>query len=273
MRTPMIQAVTIDLWGTLLIDSPAADERYRRERVLRIAEALIDHGIEVPIAALTKGYEESRRQLVRVWRDLRDVPVERHLTLLLQAVDAALPGRLDAACLAEVVWAYASPALDVPPPFDPGAAAALEALAQRGIPVCLVSNTLRTPGTVLRRILDNAGLHDAFVGMMFSDECGFRKPDPAIFQGALKHLGVAAQHVVHVGDDAKLDVEGAHRSGMRAIQVGDGRWGDSDQTSSSVPDAVIQSLSGLAAALDGLGMSSGPSRAELSILTQAAGHR
>jgi len=79
--------------------------------------------------------------------------------------------------------------------------------------------------------------------------------------------------VVHVGDDAKLDVEGAHRSGMRAIQVGDGRWGDSDQTSSSVPDAVIQSLSGLAAAIDGLGMSSGPSRAELSILTQAAGHR
>jgi putative hydrolase of the HAD superfamily len=273
MRTPIIQAVTLDLWGTLFIDSPAADERYRRERVLRIAEALIDHGIEVPIEALTKGYEESRRQLVRVWRELRDVPVERHLTLLLQAVDAALPGRLDAACMAEVVWAYASPALDVPPPFDPGAAAALETLAERGIAVCLVSNTLRTPGTILRRILGNAGLRDAFAGMVFSDECGFRKPNPAIFHCALAQLGVAAEHAVHVGDDTKLDVEGAHRAGMPAIQVGDGRWGEGDLTSSSVPDAVIQSLSGLAAAVDGLERTPDSPRAEPSILTQAAGHR
>ena len=33
----MIKAVTIDLWGTLVVDSPATDERYRRERLAGLA--------------------------------------------------------------------------------------------------------------------------------------------------------------------------------------------------------------------------------------------
>src|SRR3972149_7582958 len=37
MGNPVIKAVTMDLWGTLLLDSPAADERYRRERLPRPA--------------------------------------------------------------------------------------------------------------------------------------------------------------------------------------------------------------------------------------------
>jgi len=273
MRNSLIKAVTIDLWGTLLLDSPSADERYRRERLVRIAEALAERGIEVPIATLARGYEESRRQLVRVWREMRDVPVERHATLLLQAVDAALPGRLDAAGLAAVAWAYASPALDAPPSIDPGAAAAFEALAERGIAVCLVSNTMRTPGAVLRRILDNAGVSDAFAGMVFSDECGIRKPNPAIFHCALRKLGVAARDTVHVGDDPRLDVEGAHLANMRVIQTGDGPHLDGGQSFPNVPDAFIEGLSGLPAAVDWLDTLSNPLRAAPTFSTQIAGHR
>ena len=106
MGNPVIKAVTMDLWGTLLLDSPAADERYRRERLVRIAEVLAERGIEVPIPALARGYEESRRQLVKIWREMRDVPVEKHVALLLHAVDAALPGRLDADALAEIGRAH-----------------------------------------------------------------------------------------------------------------------------------------------------------------------
>jgi putative hydrolase of the HAD superfamily len=236
----------MDLWGTLLLDSPAADERYRRERLVRISEVLAERGIELPIPALARGYEESRRQLTKVWREMRDVPVERHATLLLQAVDVALPGRLGAGGLAAVTCAYASPALDAPPSLDPGAASALEALKERGIAVCLVSNTLRTPGAVLRRILTNEGLLDAFTGMVFSDECGIRKPASGIFHEALRLLGVAAQHAVHVGDDVRLDVEGARLANMRVIHVGDG-W-----ACNNAPDASIQGLSELPEAVDWL---------------------
>jgi putative hydrolase of the HAD superfamily len=273
MRIPLIKAVTIDLWGTLLIDSPAADERYRRERIVRIAETLEDRGIQVPMAALARGYEESLRQLVRVWREMRDVPVERHATLLLQAVDAALPGRLDEVGLAEVAWAYASPALDAPPPVDPGAAAALETLAARGIAVCLVSNTMRTPGTVVRRFLEKAGLDHAFAGMVFSDECGFRKPNPAIFRCALRLLGVSARDAVHVGDDARLDVEGGHLSNMRVIQVGDGRQLDGGLPFPNIADAYIEGLSELPAAVEQLETLANPSFIAPTFSVQIAGHR
>jgi putative hydrolase of the HAD superfamily len=273
MRNPLIKAVTIDFWGTLLLDSPSADERYRRERIVRIAETLYDRGIDVPMASLARAYEESLRQLVRVWRGMRDVPVERHATLLLQAVDPALPGRLDAAGLAEVAWAYASPALDAPPPVDPGAAAALEALADRGISVCLVSNTLRTPGAVLRRILEKAGLDHAFAGMVFSDECGLRKPNPAIFRCALKLLGVSARDAVHVGDDARLDVEGAHLANMRVIQVGGGRQLDGGLPFPNIADAYIEGLSELPAAVDQLETLASPSMTEPTFSAQIAGHR
>jgi HAD superfamily hydrolase (TIGR01509 family) len=273
MQIPEIRAVTIDLWGTLFLDSPAADERYRRERLVRIAETLAERDIKVPIASLARGYEESRRQLVRIWREMRDVPIERHATLLLQAVDSTLPRRLDADALAAVAWAYASPALDAPPPLDPGAAAALEALADRGLAVCLVSNTLRTPGTVLRRILADAGLLDAFAGMVFSDECGFRKPNPAIFHCALKKLGVPAARAVHVGDDARLDVEGAHLANMRVIQIGQGRGVDDGRPLWNAPDACIAGLSGLPEAVDWLEAVSDPTIAVPTFSTQFAGHR
>lgn len=268
MRNPVIKGVTIDLWGTLLLDSPAADERYRRERLVRMAEALAERGIEVSIPALTRGYEESRRHLVRVWRTRRDVPVERHVVLLLQAVDAALPERLDAESLAAVTRAYASPALDAPPVFDPGAASALRELAERGIVVCLLSNTLRTPGTVMRRILDGEGLLDGFTGMVFSDECGIRKPDPAIFHLALRRLGVAAQHAVHVGDDARLDIEGAQAAGLRVIQV----VGAGPLHCGLAPDASIVGLSGLPAAVDRLAMSRSPRSAATTLCPQPVGH-
>lgn len=246
MHQPSIRAVTIDLWGTLFLDGPLADERYRRERLIRIAEVLAERHIDVPIASLARGYEESRRHLVRVWRGLRDVRVDKHVTLLLQAVDPTLPGRLDASDLAAVAWAYASPALDAPPALDPGAAFAIATLVDRGIAVSLVSNTLRTPGTVLRQIIADAGLLEAFTSVVFSDECGIRKPDPEIFQRALGNLGVEAQHAVHVGDDPRLDVEGARLANMRVIQVGGNRPGD------TIPDASILGLSELPEAVQWL---------------------
>lgn len=273
MQIPTISAVTIDLWGTLFLDTPTADERYRRERLARIAETLADRGIEVPLASLARGYEESKRQLVPIWREMRDVPIEQHAMLLLRAVDPALPRRLDADGMAAVTWAYASPALDAPPLLDPGAAGALEALAEHGLAVCLVSNTLRTPGSVLRQILANAGLLDAFAGMVFSDECGFRKPNPAIFHCALRKLGVSAARVVHVGDDARLDVEGGHLANMRVIQVGQGRQVDDGRSFSNSPDAYIEGLSGLPAAVDWLDAMSSPTSAAPTFSTQIAGHR
>ena len=48
-------------------------------------------------------------------------------------------------------------------------------------------------------------------------ELGTVKPDPAIFLAACEALGVPPEEVAYVGDDLRLDVEGAQRAGLTGI--------------------------------------------------------
>lgn len=52
-----------------------------------------------------------------------------------------------------------------------------------------------------------------------SNKCGARKPDPAIFQAAVRGLEVRPAEAVMVGDSWKNDVTGALNSGMNAVWV------------------------------------------------------
>jgi putative hydrolase of the HAD superfamily len=244
----IIQAVTFDCWGTLLLDSPASDERYASRRLAGFAKILNAAGIPIPRRELDQAYEASGRWLSHTWRKRRDVPVRQHVCALLEAVDATLPERLTAKELSALIHAYANPALLVPPAVDGGARGALEALAGRGLTLGVVSNVMRTPGSVLRQILDRSGLLAPLKVLTFSDECGIRKPDPEIFRLTLRQIGVAPEDAVHVGDDPILDVEGARDAGMAVIQVTpDGR-----ATAPVKPDLVISGLRDLPAALDRL---------------------
>ncbi len=138
---------------------------------------------------------------------------------ILTAADPKLPGRLTADLEAALVEAYGRPALIVPPTVDDGALGALQALCDRGYRLALVSNTMRTPGRALRKLLAHYGLLPCFAVTTFSDEIGVRKPDPEIFARTLRELGGEPATAVHVGDDPVLDVEGARAAGMRVIQV------------------------------------------------------
>jgi putative hydrolase of the HAD superfamily len=171
-------------------------------------------------AALERGYDAAGAYLGDVWRAHRDVPVTEHLRVMLATVDPALPARVTLPILNALVEAYARPALLEPPTVEPTARAALQALCARGYTLALVSNTMRTPGTILRQLLARHGLLDCFAHATFSDEVGVRKPAPAIFALALAAVGGEPATAVHVGDDPVLDVAGARAAGMRVIQVG-----------------------------------------------------
>ena len=245
----MIRAVTLDCWGTLLLDSPAADEGYRRQRVAGMASVLARHGVGVPGRVLDDAYAAAGRHLARLWQSARDLSARGHVLAVLEAVDGSLVERLPASAVDELVDAYGSPALLVPPAVDASAVAVVLALAARGCALAVVSNTMRTPGSVLRVVLGRAGLLAPFAALTFSDECGIRKPDPEIFARTLERIGVAPAEAVHVGDDPVLDVEGARDAGMRVIQVVSG----GRATAPVKPDAAIGTLGELPDALAGLG--------------------
>ena len=246
---PLIRAVTLDCWGTLLVDSPGSDDRYRPQRLRGFATILAAAGVAVSAARLDRAYAASGRRLAGIWQDRRDVPVGGHVSTLLDAIDPELRGRLAPATMAELVEAYASPALRAPPAVDAGAKTALHHLRTRGLALAMVSNTMRTPGAVLRQIFDREGVLAPFSVLTFSDECGIRKPDPEIFWLTLRVVGVLPEEAVHVGDDPVLDVEGARDARMAGvIQVAaEGR-----ATGPVKPDAVITGLGELPAALERL---------------------
>jgi HAD superfamily hydrolase (TIGR01509 family) len=137
----------------------------------------------------------------------------------------------------------------VPPSVDDGARAALERLRGRGIVLALVSNTMRTPGSTLRTLLERLGLLACFAHTTFSDEVGVRKPDRQIFALTLRALGVEPAAAVHVGDDSILDVLGGRAAGLRTILV---TSASPKAQGAQRPDAVIRSLATLPDAIAAL---------------------
>jgi HAD superfamily hydrolase (TIGR01509 family) len=243
-----VRAVTVDFWGTLVVEGPRADDRYRERRITDFEVILRGAGFHVAARQLARGYEQSGRELTWVWSENRDVPVLRHVASVLEGAEPGLSARVTGATLEALVEAYAAPALLVPPKPDPGARAGLEALVARGLRLAVVSNTMRTPGRTLRRILEGHGLLAPFQHLTFSDEVGVRKPAPEIFRLTLAVLGIPATAAVHVGDDAVLDVQGAREAGLRTVQVVPA----GGEPASPAPDVVIEGLGDLPGALETL---------------------
>ena len=95
----------------------------------------------------------------------------------------------------------------------PDAAPALEGLRELGLKRVCVSNWDCSLGAVLER----CGLATHLDGVVSSAEAGAQKPDPAIFETALKFAGVAAAEAIHVGDTREEDIAGAEAAGIRAL--------------------------------------------------------
>ncbi|MDT8305592.1 MAG: HAD-IA family hydrolase [Anaerolineae bacterium] len=99
----------------------------------------------------------------------------------------------------------------------PGAADLLRELKRRGIPLGLVADG--RPGTY-RNVLGHHGLYDLFDAVAVSEEVGAEKPDPRIFEQALRQLGIAPEEygrVIMVGNHLERDVKGANRLGLISV--------------------------------------------------------
>ena len=77
----------------------------------------------------------------------------------------------------------------------------------------------------------NADVHRVGLGTYFraavsAQGFGVAKPDPRIFHEAAARVGVPTQAVLHIGDDAHLDVVGAREAGMQCVWInrGDHAW-------------------------------------------------
>jgi putative hydrolase of the HAD superfamily len=98
----------------------------------------------------------------------------------------------------------------------PGAVDTIAELRRRGLGVGLITVCSEDVVDVWEET-PFAGVFDA---VAFSCSCGYRKPDPRIYELALGQLGVEAAEAIFVGDGTNDELAGAEAVGMRAVQIG-----------------------------------------------------
>ena len=64
---------------------------------------------------------------------------------------------------------------------------------------------------------DKSGLKDCFAHIVLSEEVGCQKPNPRIFEEALRMNGLDASEVVMIGDSFSSDIAGANTVGIDTI--------------------------------------------------------
>ena len=66
---------------------------------------------------------------------------------------------------------------------------------------------------------DKSGLRDCFAHIVLSEEVGCQKPNPRIFEEALRMNGFQAEDVVMIGDSWNSDIQGAINAGIDQIWI------------------------------------------------------
>ncbi len=94
----------------------------------------------------------------------------------------------------------------------------LDHLAAEQIRLIVISNWDER----LRLLMERLRLDKYFDSLVISCEVGFAKPSSVIFQQAASKLGLPPGSILHVGDNAEMDYQGATAAGFQAVRLNRG---------------------------------------------------
>jgi len=107
--------------------------------------------------------------------------------------------------------------------------------------VGLISNFTHAP--VIHRSLRKLGIHQYFNAIVVSEDVGWRKPAPQIFQDTLRRLQAKVDEAVFIGDSPIEDIKGAKDVGLKTVFVPSQFNSLTDlEASKQQPDWVITEL-------------------------------
>lgn len=202
-----VRWITFDAVGTLIFPDPSVGHVYAR--------ALAGEGIDAPPDALEARFGAAFGELAAQPRDRTDEAAE------LAFWQAVVSRTVEPWCPEAQRGAVFRAAYDAFARGDAWRAASdarptLEALLARGYRLALLSNA----DSRFHRVLRELGLHGLFAHVFLSSELGHEKPDPRAFAHVRHVLGVGPSAILHVGDSARIDGEGARQAGWHALILG-----------------------------------------------------
>jgi HAD superfamily hydrolase (TIGR01662 family) len=89
----------------------------------------------------------------------------------------------------------------------------LPALRQAGYMMAVISNRDKP----FQDVLESHGISEFFEYSLAAGEVNIFKPEPGVFEHALKQTNLTAAETVYVGDNYYADVVGARRAGLRPV--------------------------------------------------------
>lgn len=213
----MLKVIAFDLWETLITDTPEVARAQERMRLARMESILLAHDHLAEAHRIENAYRTVWKRCHELyWSADNDIPCRRQIEVFLE--ELGIDGtELEPETLDELEDAYATAAVTILPAVVTGAREVLSHVQKLGLRTGLISNTGRTPGYALRKILSELELAPSLDAMVFSDEHGACKPRPSIFEQLRGLLGVDYNEMLFVGDNLYVDVLGAKRCGMRAV--------------------------------------------------------
>lgn len=87
---------------------------------------------------------------------------------------------------------------------------ALSQLKQAGYILAVISNREKP----YQEVLDEHGIHEFFDFALAAGEVSVWKPDPGLFEHALRRANLSANEAIYVGDNYYADVVGSRRAGL-----------------------------------------------------------
>ncbi len=228
-----IKAISLDLDDTLWPIWPVIE---RAEKALH--DWLVDHApMTAALFSSPVALREIREYMAEVM--VKQRPDIRHDlgAIRLESIRLALYRAKENPLLAEQAYAVFFAQRNRVVLYD-DALPALKALSAR-YPLVSVTNG--------NAQLDLVGLDIYFKAAISAKGCGVGKPDPRVFNAAASALGVQAHEVLHIGDDAALDVMGAMNVGMKAVWLNrdDKLWPYENEK----PSLIVSTLADVSALL------------------------
>ncbi|MCD6551303.1 YjjG family noncanonical pyrimidine nucleotidase [Thermotoga sp.] len=196
----MKKAILFDLDGTIL--------DFEKSEEMALKKTFLSHGIP-----LTEEQVLLYRHINRKWwgmlaegRASKEYVVVARFEEFLRELEVSLDPKIVAKEYLEFLSEEAY--------FLPGAEEFLEKMKRKNIRMASITNGVYF---VQKKRSRKLKLERFFEFVLTSEEAGFEKPDPRIFQVALERMRLKKEDALYVGDDLKSDLEGAKNAGIDFI--------------------------------------------------------
>lgn len=204
--------ISIDFWNTI-VESESRGDLRRKVRIEAVREVAANYDDRITSEEFDKAKRIASDKFHNIWLNQHRTPTTHELVgYVLDYLDISATEEEQqylATQFEESLW-------EGPPQLSEGVDDVIPQLAKQ-YDLAVISDTMYSPGRVLRRYLEEKNLGKYFQVFVFSDETGYSKPDPKAYHQVLKATDSKAEESWHIGDRLDTDITGAKKVGMRSI--------------------------------------------------------